>query len=129
MSASFPSSDIFGVKLVNGQPAEALLSFSNNEPDPVTVTLVGGSLWTDEAPEQPAENIRNLTSVRYNTQVAASAEEKLPFSFTTDMHPQDLRLNLAAVVTDGKGQVFTMPAYNQTVSVVEPDASIFDPQM
>ena len=129
VSTSFPASEIFGVKLVNGQQTEAVLSFANDEPNPIIVNFVGGSLWLDAAPGQPAQNVRNLTMARYNTEVAPSTEEKIPFTFMTDMHPQDLRLNLVAVVSDGKGQIFTMGAFNQTVSVVEPDTSIFDPQM
>ena len=45
------------------------------------------------------------------------------------MHPQDLRLNLASIVSNSEGQYFTVYPYNSTVSVVEPETSIFDPQM
>lgn len=44
------------------------------------------------------------------------------------MHPQDLRLNLAAVVSS-HNTFYTLQAFNGTVSIVEPDASIFDPQL
>ena len=46
-----------------------------------------------------------------------------------ELQPQDLKLNLAAVITDQKGTAYTLQAFNETVSIVEPDTSIFDPQM
>jgi hypothetical protein len=32
-------------------------------------------------------------------------------------------------MSDGEGRFFTVQAFNGTVSVVEPETSIFDPQM
>lgn len=52
----------------------------------------------------------------------------MPYAFTTNMHPQDVRLSLAAVVSKGN-QFYTQQAYNGTISVAEPSSSIFDPQM
>lgn len=51
------------------------------------------------------------------------------FEFATTMHPQDLRLQLVAVCTLGQGKFFSLNAFNETVSIVEADTSIFDPQM
>lgn len=45
------------------------------------------------------------------------------------MQPEDLRLQLVAVVADSKGTVYQMQAYNETISVVEAPTSFFDPQM
>ncbi|PGH01794.1 hypothetical protein AJ80_08960 [Polytolypa hystricis UAMH7299] len=128
VSASFPSSEIFGVKLVNGHPTEALLSFVNEEPDEVTVSLIGGSLWSD-IPGEPTQNVRNLTTTQYQVNIPAGGKESLPYAFATEMHPQDLRLHIAAIVGNKDGVFFTLPAYNGTVSIVEPDTSIFDPQI
>ncbi|KAL2011215.1 hypothetical protein VTN00DRAFT_3933 [Thermoascus crustaceus] len=126
VQTSFPASEIFGVKLVNGQPTQALISFSNEESAPITVNFIGGSLWTlnDES-----KIIRNLTTSRYNVEIPAGETQDLSYSFVTDLHPQDLRLNLATVVSDSEGKFFTIHAFNRTVSVVEPDTSIFDPQI
>lgn len=126
VQASFPASEIFGIKLVNGQPTQALLSFSNGEDSPVTVNFVGGSLWT---PEENSRIVRNLTTTRYGVEIPAGQKETLPYSFATEMHPQDLRLSLVSIVSNSEGQFFTLPAFNGTVSVVEPETSIFDPQM
>lgn len=129
ISTSFPSSEIFGIKLVNGHATQALLSVSNEEPEPVSVVFIGGSLWTSPFPGQAPRLVRNLTTVRYNVEVPAGQSESISYNFATELMPQDLKLNLAAVVADSAGTTHTLPAFNETVSVVEPDTSIFDPQM
>lgn len=129
VSTSFPAAEIFGVKVVNGQKTEAQVSFSNEESEPVLVNLIGGSLWSLDTPEEPGQLVRNLTTARYNLQVPAGQKESLTYTFSTEMHPQDLRLHLAAAISNSAGALFTVSAYNETVSVVEPDTSIFDPQM
>jgi hypothetical protein len=53
----------------------------------------------------------------------------LSYEFATELHPQDLRLNIMAVLMSEAGGIFSMSAYNETVSIVEPDASFFDPQL
>ena len=129
VSTSFPNSEIFGVKLVNGHPTQALLSFTNEEPDPVTVKLIGGSLWSDGYADQPPKIIRNLTTTKYNVVIPAGEQDSISYSFATELHPQDLKLNLAAVLTDKEGAYYTVQVFNETVSVVEADTSIFDPQV
>ena len=130
VSTSFPSSEIFGVKLVNGHPTQALVSFSNDEPGPVTVAYIGGSLWTQD-PLNPDESriVRNLTATRYNVEIPAGAKESLSYSFATELHPQDLRLSIVAILSDSDLAYYTLQPYNETVSIVEADTSIFDPQM
>jgi len=127
ISASFPQSEIFGVKLINGHANEARLSISNNEPKPIGVNIVGGSLL-HEANGQ-SQILRNLTVQKYSIEIPAGAEETVPYTFTTDLHPQDLRLQLIAVLRNSENAVFTVAAYNETVSIVERPTSIFDPQM
>ncbi|PVI02962.1 hypothetical protein DM02DRAFT_612603 [Periconia macrospinosa] len=127
ISTSFPQSEIFGVKLVNGHPTEARLSINNQEPEPINVIVVGGSL-VDDAGSEP-RILRNLTSKTYNLQVPAGEEQTVTYSFSTEMHPQDVRLQLVTVLQDSKSQILTVSAYNETVSVVEAPTSIFDPQI
>ncbi|MCJ1258282.1 hypothetical protein MMC24_006113 [Lignoscripta atroalba] len=129
VSTSFPSSEIFGIKLVNGHPTQALLSFSNEEPVPVTVAFIGGSLWSTSLGPQYNQIVRNFTSTRYNVEIPAGQDESLSYSFATELHPQDMRLTLVAVITNAEGGYYTLPAFNGTVSVVEPDTSIFDVQI
>jgi translocon-associated protein (TRAP) alpha subunit len=126
VQASFPASEIFGIKLVNGLPTQALLSFNNEEPSPVTVAFIGGSLWTTD---EESRVVRNLTVTKYSVEISAGQKETIPYSFTTEMQPQDLRLKLVSIVSDKEGRYFTLDAFDGTVSVVEPETSIFDPQM
>ncbi|KAL8643592.1 MAG: hypothetical protein Q9210_007620, partial [Variospora velana] len=133
ISTSFPSSEIFGVKLVNAVSTLAVLSMTNNEPSPINVVFIGGSLWTlPDMPSSPPtpQIVRNLTTTRYNdVSIPAGEKESVEYRFKTELQPQDLLLNLAVVVTDEKGEPFTIPAFNETVAVVERDTSIFDPQI
>lgn len=96
----------------------------NQDPEPVRVQFVGGSLWdlrTDE-------NVRNLTTIPYNVDVPAGTNQSLTYNFATELHPQDLRLVIAALVTKGEFG-YQISAFNGTVSVVEAPISFFDPQM
>ena len=132
ISTSFPQSEIFGVKLVNGHPTKAVLDVSNNEPQPISVLLVYGFLTTPidvpGAPDPP-QVLRNLTAARYGVSIPAGEKETITYSFATEFHPQDLRLNLAAVLSNSENAMFTKILFNETVSVVEAPMSIFDPQM
>ncbi|KAF2825692.1 hypothetical protein CC86DRAFT_446336 [Ophiobolus disseminans] len=127
VSVSFPQSEIFGVKLINGHATEARLSISNNEPTPIGVSVVGGSLIEEQGGE--SRIVRNLTRQKYSIEIPAGAEETVPYTFTTDMHPRNLRLQLVTVLKDSKNNLITVPVYNETVSVVEAATSFFDPQM
>jgi hypothetical protein len=102
------------------------VTFTNNEASPVTVNFIGGTLSTLD---EESKLVRNLTATRYSVEIPAGEKESLSYSFATEMHPQDLRLSLASVISDNEGRFFTVYAYNGTVSVVEPETSIFDPQM
>ncbi|KAF4210685.1 hypothetical protein CNMCM8980_004050 [Aspergillus fumigatiaffinis] len=124
--ASFPASEIFGIKLVNGHPTQALITFTNDEPAPVTVNFIGGSLSTLD---EKSQIVRNLTATRYGLEIPAGQKESVSYSFATEMHPQDLRLTIASIISDSEGQFFTVYAHNGTVSVVEPETSLFDPQI
>lgn len=111
---------------MNGNPTQALVSVANDGPNPVTLRSVGGSLWTLT---EPSLNLRNLTASQYFVTIPAGQKESVSYAFGTDMHPQDLRLQLGAAVGVEEGKFVSIPAYNSTVSVVEPDTSIFDPQV
>ncbi|THY85434.1 hypothetical protein D6C93_08220 [Aureobasidium pullulans] len=132
VSVSFPDSEIFGVKLVNGHATNAILSIANHETTPVHLRYIGGSLLTPSgvpgAPDPPVA-LRNLTVNKYDLLIPAGEKETATYSFATEMHPQDLTLNLAAVVQDEHGMIHTFQAYNGTVSVVEAPMSFFDPQI
>jgi hypothetical protein len=124
---------VFGVKLVNGHATQAILDFTNNEAESVSVSYVGGTLSTLKklAAGLPgsAAIVRNLTATRYAVEIAPGTKETLPYTFSTDLNPEDLRLQLIAVVSSKDGATFQIQAFNETVSVVEAATNIFDPQM
>lgn len=74
-------------------------------------------------------NIRNLTSTRYNIAVPAGGKQSVAYTFTTSLHPQDLRMNIVASLADQEDIKYQVQVFNQTVAIVDPVASIFDPQM
>jgi hypothetical protein len=132
--ATFPQSEIFGIKLINGHGTQSVLSIANNEAAPITVAAIGGSLWTmgdptTKAAGGPPQIVRNLTTVRYNVEIPAGQKESLSYTFVQDLQPGDLRLNIAAVVRDQKDHFYTIQAFNETVSIVEPETSLLDPQI
>ncbi|KAF1847002.1 uncharacterized protein K460DRAFT_363115 [Cucurbitaria berberidis CBS 394.84] len=127
VSVSFPQSEIFGVKLINGHATEARLSITNDEPTPIGVIIVGGSLIQEVSGQ--SQIVRNLTNQRYSIEIPAGQEETVPYTFSTELHPQNLRLQLVTVLKDAKGAFYTVPVYNETVSIVEAPTSFFDPQI
>ncbi|KAL2879396.1 Increased recombination centers protein 22 [Colletotrichum sp. CLE4] len=133
IETTFPDADIFGVKIVNGHPTKALIEFTNNEYAPIQVAMVGGTLSsTQELPEDslPSDSIiRNLTAARYDLTIEAGDKKAVPYSFALDANPQDVLLQLIAVVSNSKGDIFQVQAYNSTAAIVEPPTSIFDPQI
>ena len=128
-SASFPESEVFGIKLINGRPTKALLEFQNNEKSPVTIAIVGGNLHTTKPLTGGSSILRNITSTRFDVTIPASEKKTLTYSFTNDLHPQDLRLTLWAIVTSATHEAYQINAFNGTISVVEAATSFFDPQM
>lgn len=130
--ATFPDSDI-GLRLVNGKPTRAFLEVSNHEDAPIQVAFVSGSLSSTapQAADKPAyENIlRNLTASQYGLSVDAGESKQVPYAFSLDMQPQDVLLELVAVLADSQGGIYQMSAYSSTASIVEPPTSFLDPQM
>lgn len=133
IKTTFPDADILGVHLVNGRPTKALVEVKNREGAPIKVAYLAGALvGTQPLPaDAPAYQaiVRNLTAVQYNLEIAAGEAKALPFSFMLDMQPQDVRLQLVAVVADPKGNIVQLPAHNGTASIVEAPTSFFDPQI
>jgi hypothetical protein len=117
---------------VNNHATSAHISIANGEVEPISVRMIGGSLWpldTTSAPTTGAVAIRNLTTQNLNTKIPAGENQTFTYSFATELHPQDLKLLLAAIIHDSKGVGYQVEAFNGTVSVVEAPISIFDPQM
>ncbi|PHH69488.1 hypothetical protein CDD83_5707 [Cordyceps sp. RAO-2017] len=123
---------MLGVRLINGQPTKAIVEVTNREAGPITVALLAGSLArVKELPAgAPAYRgiLRNLTAVQYNLVIEAGESKALPFSFVQDMQPQEVRLQIIAVVTTDKG-IVQVPAHNGTAVIVEAPTGFFDLQI
>lgn len=135
ISASLPEADIFGVKLVNGRPTQALVSVTNQEEGDIRVVAIGGTLDVPGAPAPTADEphwkfiVANLTSTPYQMTISPGDTAQLPYSFVLDMNPRDVSLNILAVVANSQNNIFQVQAYNGTASIVEAPISIFDPQI
>lgn len=131
--ATFPDAELLGLRLVNGKPTRAVLEVTNHDEGPIQVAFVSGALSSDKAlpPDAPAYRsiVHNLTASEYNLAVAAGESAQVPYAFALDLQPQDVRVQLTALVTDAKGGIFPVTAYNGTASIVEAPTSFLDPQI
>ncbi|KAI6247367.1 hypothetical protein HI914_04437 [Erysiphe necator] len=128
--ASFPSStDEFGLKIFNGHKTKAVLQFTNSEAEPIIVSSVKGILSSLKSSPTDLLPTVNLTSARFNVAIKSSEKQSLSYTFTTDLHPQNLRLDIIATISNQNGSSYHIQAFNQTVTIVDPPASIFDPQI
>ncbi|KAF2216210.1 hypothetical protein CERZMDRAFT_109162 [Cercospora zeae-maydis SCOH1-5] len=130
-NVSFPDAEIFGVKLVNGRPTRTLITITNNEDTEVNVLAAAAGLYSPlglpGAPDPP-QSLRNLTVARFAKNIAPHTSETFTYAYATIMQPQDILLEVNAIITRGQS-VFTTTVFRENVSVVEAPTSFLDPQI
>ncbi|KZZ97853.1 hypothetical protein AAP_00114 [Ascosphaera apis ARSEF 7405] len=120
----FPNSEL-GVRLVNGELTNAAVHITNYESEAINVNIIAGELFDVKT----GESVRNLTMAKYQTQIPAGQEQLISYPIELDMHPADLALSLTAFVLTAEKVIYTLPVFQDVVSIVEPPTSIFDPQI
>ncbi|KAL2887746.1 Increased recombination centers protein 22-2 [Ceratocystis lukuohia] len=127
VTTSFPNSDAtLGLKLVNGNPTVARIELENQAEEAVQLAFVGGRI---AKPITPDTIMVNLTTTPYGESIPAGETKAVEYAFELDMNAQEVLLNLVAVVSDSRGQIYQVMAYNNTASIVEPPVSLLDPQI
>jgi hypothetical protein len=133
IKTTFPDADIFGVKLVNGRPTKAVIEVTNNEEGPIEVAYVGGVLLSPhELPEgapKSAAVLRNLTAAKFDVTIAPGDKHNVVFNFILDMNPQDIDLQLVALIADPEGRPFQVEVHRGPATVVEAPTNFLDPQV
>lgn len=132
VTTSWPDFPV-GLNIVNGRATKAVVEILNKEKIPIKVNFVGGVLTTtarlpEDAPAG-SDVLRNLTAVPYDTSIAPGEKAELPYQFVLDMQPQDVNVNLFAVLSDEGGRMFQVQAHKGKAAIVEAPTSIFDPQI
>jgi hypothetical protein len=137
-------------KLVNGVPTRMHVHVLNNEEGPVIVEFIGASLY-DPATQKIVKNFTSAKVAKtlegeqsvgrprdrergcfcaYIQRLMGERQLEHPYGIVTDLKEQDGELVVGVVMSVGdEGEVITIQAYNGTVSIVEEELGVFDPQM
>lgn len=112
--------------IVNGQKNTIKVTFDNKGENNYTINLIGGALVNKD---NPSEIFRNLTAYKYNSIAPSMDHVDLVYNFYAEFPPQELDLILYILFADENLNKYRGVAYNGTVTVVDPDVSIFDLQL
>ncbi|KAK7690619.1 hypothetical protein QCA50_005718 [Cerrena zonata] len=122
-TASFPETNAFG-HVVNGEANRVWVSIENKSNRNVTLQAIAGSFHDTESNKV----VKNTTALSYSLPLLEGAKLKLPYQFYSEFKPGDIRLNLWVEHTVDD-QKYRVPAYDSIVTIVEPEASWFDPKL
>ncbi|OCF36668.1 hypothetical protein I316_01263 [Kwoniella heveanensis BCC8398] len=126
VSASFPESNPFGL-IVNGEQNSILVHLANQGTK--NYTLVSAAASYHDVNNHWA-TVKNASALKYNTPLIAGANFSAPFSVNSEFRPQEIGLTVwVDLAESGSKDLHRLTALNQTVSVVEPASSWFDPQL
>lgn len=123
ITASFPEDNPFG-QVVNGERNKINLLIENHSGQNVTLMTAGGSF------HHPDSNalIKNASTLSYGIFLMEGTKTQIPYTFHSEFKAGDLKLriwlNYLAETT-----VYQALAYDSTVTIVEPDVSMFHYQV
>jgi len=80
-------------------------------------------------PSNHDEIFRNLTGIKYSLPVPPMDHVEVSYGFYSEFQPQELDLIVNVFFTDKDGKIYSGVGYNSTVTIVEPEQSIFDLQL
>ncbi|OZJ06825.1 hypothetical protein BZG36_00258 [Bifiguratus adelaidae] len=124
ISASFPNNPLQHV--VNGERNKMVVSVTNNEKLPVTVNYIYGA-FVDA--DDFGKIVRNLTVFKYDKQIEHNQTVDINYLFYSEFAPQEMGMTIVVDLSDSNSNKFNAIGFNGTVSIVEPQASIFDIQL
>lgn len=111
--------------MYNGASNPLTVAIHNNGKEATNLVALGAS-WHDT--EKYWKLVKNQTATKFNVPLEAGANLTAPFRVHSEFKPKDLGLTIWADLKNG-AQLTRVIAFNSTVSVVEPAASWFDPQV
>lgn len=120
----FPNNP-FGI-IVNGQKNKLNVYFDNQADEAYTVNYISGALVK---PDDFSAIVRNLSVYKYDLTIPAKQKIAIPYQFHSEFSPQDLGLTVIIDFSDAKKNPVRGIAYNGTVTVTDPEHSIFDVQL
>ncbi|CAO3673974.1 unnamed protein product [Rhizopus stolonifer] len=123
VTAEFPSNP-FGM-IVNGQRNEIVLDIHNKEKTPLTVYAISGQVTKVD---NFSTVIRNLTATHYGNLLAADSSLQIPYQFYSEYIPGEHGLIIHVDLLSGES-ISRVVGYNGTVTVIEPETTLFDIQL
>jgi len=124
VTASFPEENPFG-QIINGQRNRINLLVENQSEQNVTLLNIGGAF------HDPNTNrlIQNTTSLNYGIALIQGVKLQLAYAFHTEFKPGDITLNVWINYVTSEDKLYHLTAFDQVVTVVEPEVSIFNYQV
>jgi len=112
--------------VINGQKNTIKLTFDNKGESNYTIKVIGGALVNKDRPD---EIFRNLTSATSSASAPAMDHVDVKYTFYSEFPTQELGLVLFVFFVDEEKNQFRGVGFNETVTVVEPEQSLFDMQL
>ncbi|RGB26097.1 translocon-associated protein, alpha subunit [Rhizophagus diaphanus] len=113
-------------QIINGQKNTVKLTFDNKGESNYTIETVTGQLFNKD---NPSEIYRNLTVYKYSVAAPSMDHVEVNYNFYAEFPPQELGLYIYVYFSDENAKKFRGVGYNDTVTVVDPEVSIFDLQL